>query len=387
MPERFLTYGSACQDCGFNNQRRSLEAAASLALASGRTLVVRNFVCSPHSPCPESSASADGVIPALGGVTAWRNTCALDGVVVCDQSRFRKDDGSLWGNGTRFLAARLVVDPAYFERLQLRYVWQDDFHAQHPELLHNCRATGRPCWVMVQRRSPLTSVECDATVWHAYHLHKERFIRGFAANAPLPSAWPRTRGPMVYGRPLQQVAEQVMVALQGLRSGHKYACAHIRLGDWGPWHGLEKTGFQPGRYAKALKQRLHEARHAPLYVATSNPQSILALRDHFELHTSASLGIEQRIRLAAGVFSNDLLACVEQLVCAGAVFFIGSPGSSVTSHIQAMRRSRRSVARGHELLLSPLDFFNSTYNRSLLLHTRGITGAESSLFRESKRVS
>ena len=53
---RYVTYGSACQDCGFNNQRVDLEEAARLAKAHNRTLVVRNFVCSPHSPCPSKAA-------------------------------------------------------------------------------------------------------------------------------------------------------------------------------------------------------------------------------------------------------------------------------------------------------------------------------------------
>ena len=36
MVEKFLTYGSACQDCGFNNQRVDLEQATQFALATKR---------------------------------------------------------------------------------------------------------------------------------------------------------------------------------------------------------------------------------------------------------------------------------------------------------------------------------------------------------------
>ena len=110
---RYLTYGSACQDCGFNNQRMDLEEAARLARATNRTLVVRNFVCSPHSPCPRSNASGDGVIPAFGGVSAWRAACQTSKAMVCDKGHVKNDDGTPWGSGVFFVAARQFVDPTY----------------------------------------------------------------------------------------------------------------------------------------------------------------------------------------------------------------------------------------------------------------------------------
>ena len=61
--ERYLTYGSACMDCGYNNQRIDLEHAIQLAAWSNRTLVVRDIVCSPHSPCPRTT-NADPVVYA-----------------------------------------------------------------------------------------------------------------------------------------------------------------------------------------------------------------------------------------------------------------------------------------------------------------------------------
>lgn len=59
----------------------------------------------------------------MGGVTKWRNACTLD---ECDVNHVRKDDGTIWGNGVRFLPAQQFVDPIYFTRLGVRFIWQDD---------------------------------------------------------------------------------------------------------------------------------------------------------------------------------------------------------------------------------------------------------------------
>jgi len=185
MPRRFLTYGSACQDCGFNNQRIDLEAAAQLALASDRILVVRNFACSPHARCPTSNASSDGVIAALGGVAAWRAICSVPGKVVCDKNGVRKDDGTRWGTGVHFQPARLFVDPAYFTRvLRLKYLWTDDFHAQHAALLRDPAS-----WVMVQRPGMLSPQRRSPRLCGTW-----RTFTRVGASLRLPPTFPGRRG-------------------------------------------------------------------------------------------------------------------------------------------------------------------------------------------------
>ena len=100
--KRFLTYGSACQDCGFNNQENDLEFAIVLAQHSRRTLVVRNVVCSPHhSACPPSPAQPDGAIQAFGGPEKWRASCVIPGLLQCDKDGFQgkvrwSRRGSFW---------------------------------------------------------------------------------------------------------------------------------------------------------------------------------------------------------------------------------------------------------------------------------------------------
>ena len=362
---RFLTYGSACQDCGFNNQRLDLEAAWRLAIATRRTLVVRNVACSPHSPCPNWTASSDGVIAALGGVSRWRHACN-QGVVTCDKERATRQDpkGGVWGAGVGFLPASLVWDSGQFGA---DTVWQDDFHSEQAALLTSAGAAG---WVMVQREAPLTATEREAVVWHVQHLHKQAALSH--PNLPPQSRWPPYRTPR-HARWLRAVAAEVVAhaRAQGPHSG-SFACAHARLGDWGP-HVGRRGAFDGEQYARALASLLH----APSEIRTSLPgdgaasntsqKPLLlvatfraaflplqrALSRHFTVIPSASASPRLSAHLAShappGVMATeDLFSIVEQLVCVAATRFVGTPGSTWSAYVHR-ERANRGANRGQSL--------------------------------------
>ena len=409
---RFLTYGSACQDCGFNNQRLDLEEAARLALASNRTLVVRNFVCSPHSPCPSSNASTDGVIAALGGVTNWRAKCASGPPIVCDKGQVKKDDGTRWGAGVRFLDARLFVDPAYFTRaLRVPYMWTDEFHERYPELVQDGAADS---WVLIQRKQHLSQAEHDAPVWHVAHFHKGNTVEYLAPNVPRRASWPPRVG-LRYAPWLHHVTHQLVTTIRGRHGVRDFACVHCRLGDWGVHNGLSEGDFQPHEYAKRLARDLHQkapklpssGRHkkvaakkhsesrstrflrllravpapppppsrgmAVIYLATPRknmPVVVPSLSRYFEVETFESVQTARRIAEtgAISVPTEDIFSCIEQLVCLRSSVFVGTPASTVTQYVHAARAAVRLKANAtrkpppylaSDLLLPPTAFFKS----------------------------
>ena len=393
---RFLTYGSACQDCGFNNQRVDLEEAARLALAANRTLVVRNFVCSPHSPCPSSNASTDGVIAALGGVTAWRAKCNSGPPIICDKGQVKKDDGTPWGAGVRFLDARLFVDPDYFTRaLRVPFLWTDEFHERHPELVQDGAADS---WVMIQRMQRLSKAEHDAPVWHVAHLHKGSTNEYFAPNVPHRSRWPPRVG-LRYAPWLHHVTHQLVATMRERHGVRDFACVHCRLGDWGVHNGLSDADFQPKEYAKRLAQdlrrkapklpasarykkaaakphaesrstrflRLLRAVSSPppppslpvVYLATPRknmPLVVPSLRRLFEVETFESVQTARRIAEAGAIGepTEDIFSCIEQLVCLRSAVFVGTPASTVTQYVHAARSVVRRILRGSRRANAPV---------------------------------
>ena len=395
MTERFLTYGSACQDCGFNNQRIDLEEAARLARAVNRTLVVRNFACSPHSPCPWSNASSDGVIAALGGVTKWRSLCDVQPVLICDKDR------KLESAGVRFIDARLFVDPAYFAQLSLPFMWNDAFHRKHA-------GGAASSWVMIQRRTSLSDAELKAPVWHASHLHKLSTLNILAPGVAPRHMWPE-RAVLQYAPWLHHTSQEIITAVQKRHGVRDFACAHCRLGDWGAHNGLEGK-FQPEAYARKMATLLKpsqlpmstshsmagvpgksarsisllSARLIPrlpwtlpppppaprsqpvFYLATQRKDVatvVPALERYFEVETSQSVLAARRIAQAGVVPqpSEDIFSCVDQLVCIASTVFVGTPGSSVTAYVRLSRKSGKNRF-GEDLSLSTTKFFTVKQN-------------------------
>ncbi|KAJ1616704.1 hypothetical protein T492DRAFT_850629 [Pavlovales sp. CCMP2436] len=219
-PQRFLTYGSSCQGCGFNNQRLDVLPAIGLAWASGRTLVVRNVVCSKHSACEWSNATGDGIIEVLGP-RAWHLACNKVAIPrqACDVER---DALRPWP--PRFQAAELFFDAAWLARMTQGggFMWTDDFRRRFP-LLHD----DATAWVFAQRRAsaPFSPTELAAPVWHFHHLHK-----GVPAlpssKTPRPPRPPTE--PVVYTPWLHRLAKS-LVDNMGLNS--TYLGLHVRLGD------------------------------------------------------------------------------------------------------------------------------------------------------------
>lgn len=366
MAEKFLTYGSACQDCGFNNQRIDLEQAVRLAIATKRTLVVRNFACSVHAPCPTSNASSDGVIAALGGVAAWRAACRLN---ECDVGGKKKEGPSRWGSGVHFMPAQLFVDPGYFRDLGVPFLWQDDFHARHSQLLDEPSS-----WVMLLRKKnlPLSSAERQAPVWHISHLHKIGTLASIAKNLPQPKQWPKV-GPLRYAPWLQRIAQRMVLDLQTRHGADDFSCVHVRLGDWIVHNGLRDEDFQPRAYADGLN-RLHAKANVTqaagarrrggkrvMYLATTRKsvaRMLPALTQYFEVETSSTLEMARHITATVQRPTEDVFACVEQLVCIHAPVFVGTPGSTVTMFVSASRaRANPGSASGQQtLMLSPITF-------------------------------
>ena len=396
---RFLTYGSACQDCGFNNQRIDLEEAARIALATNRTLVVRNFLCSPHSPCPSSNATSDGVIAALGGVTAWRKKCNSHPSFVCDKGEVKKDDGTPWGSGVHFLDARLFVDPAYFWKRKLPFLWSDEFHSMHSELVQPGAADS---WVMVQRKLPLSKAERKAPVWHVAHLHKGSSTSSFANGVPKKERWPPRIG-LRYAPWLHHVAHKLAATMRERHGVRDFACVHCRLGDWGVSMGLSDADFRPKLYAihlshmisraaptlpssglapaprTSLITRLLRLLRAPqpppprplIYLATQRKSMHVILPSlHLVGEVESLESVQTARRVAeAGVISEpteDIFACIEQLVCLRSSVFVGTPGSTMTQYVHTSRAAERIKAiatgkphpyLGNDIFLSPRYYY------------------------------
>ena len=400
-PERFLTYGSACQDCGFNNQRIDLERALQIAAMTGRTLVVRNVVCSPHSPCPNMrslGASTDGVIPTLGGVDAWRRICGK----VCDADHILRDPprglpGSLgWAVGVDFAPARHFFDGDELAKASGRhFLWTDEFHARHHELLGPTAANN---WVVLGGEGGLSEQQKDACVWHVPHLHKGSTHKRVVNQLQLPTSTLKQGAPLVvYAAWLRELAAELGKIAGG--STHPpfgtgasgYACAHVRLGDWASHNGcVENCKFQPKNYATSLRSLVNQRWPKRVMNASSSKRNLFLAtkredvdllepalgRAGFRVVTSATLAkrVQQRtFEGLGGPPTEDIMSCVEQLVCAGASVFVGTPGSTWSGYVKEVRaaggagRKREKLATGTQLpsfTLSPLKFYGGIWQKN-----------------------
>jgi hypothetical protein len=354
-PQRYLTYGSACQDCTFDSQRMDLVNAVQLAWLTNRTLVVRDIVCSSASPCHSTTGTiGDAVVPTLGGVDAWHAACnegfhsagVQANMHVCDASRVLREadtssaqglgDASAaalrWGTGVRRLPAQLLFDGAFMAQAGICYMWADAFHANHSALIGPAASSK---WVLVpQRRSgELTDSEERAPVWHAAHLHKRSTLK------PMVMRWPELlKTPRVkYARWLHELANAYLQAagLRGARSS--FIAAHLRLGDWASERGCDNCTFASDEYARALRFLVsgatkrrggsgQEWRTWPLFLADmprNLPWLVTALvlsleKAGFKVLTSASFAsqMEQKSRAyLGGPLPADVRSCVEQLIC------------------------------------------------------------------------
>ena len=375
---KFLTYGSACQDCGFNNQRTDLENAARLALSSGRTLVVRNFACSVHSPCPKGNGSTDGFIYAMGGVSQWHATCEIN---ECDFGRKKRDDGTRWGAGVRYLPPYIFVDPAYFRDMGVPFIWQDDFHARYPKLLEN-----KSAWVNLLRRDErrLTAAEKFAPVWHVTHLHKAGMFGKFAKDI-IPSArWPKVPA-MRYAPWLQRVAQSMIADLRAKHGVHDFTCVHARLGDWIVHSGYKDEDFRPIDYARGLHQLHRDYKVANMSMSSRNSKRVIyvatarkslarltpALSTFFKVESSSSLDMAKKIAETEPNPNEDVFSCIEQLICIRAQIFVGTPGSTVSNFVRHARVPLIHREPGRQTLsLSPVGFVKKSKS------TKALSGQE-----------
>lgn len=344
FPSRgFLTYGSACQDCGFNNQRIDLEYAVALAAVLNRTLVVRNVVCSPHhSPCPWANQTKDGIIHILG-YERWRQSCNMPGLI-CDKDHYH--------GKTHSLDARLFFDAEYLNTATSPrgFIWQDTFEIEYPHL-HMSKslddgtdARSRP-WPIIVRRGPTTQAELDAEVVHASHLHKghdpSRLLTTTLASELRKNA--KLVRPVLYSASIRSVAQDMVNLLTRTRNDGNFACVHARLGDWLDY---DRPSLRLSRYwnghAYATVVRKHIFDHSlPLFVAT-NPENYTDLEEplgsRFPLLANAS-AIIQKLKARGIEYSNDFWSCAEQFVCEQAVVFVGTKGSTVSRYVYERRSS------------------------------------------------
>jgi hypothetical protein len=368
---RFLTYGSACQDCGFNNQRIDLEYAIPLAAATNRTLVVRNVLCSPHhSPCPWSTASAvDGVIKLLGE-ERWRKACNIPGLI-CDKDHFL--------GKTHSLDARLFFDEEYIREATAKYqgfIWQEDFEQHYAHLFRpngeRARATAATTtttttataaaaaaaavadWPIIVRKGRVEPSEWEAPVVHASHLHKgsdpTRLLSPSIAKQTQ-AAYARDGKPVVYSKAVRDLAAYIIETFAGLagasrgggRSGllRRFVCVHARLGDWLDY---DKPNERPrpsqrwdgDAYGDVIAKYVKD-RDMPIFVAT-NPENYTdiaaAFAGKFKKLANASAAMKM---LKDRRYSNDFWSCVEQNVCEQADVFVGTKGSTVTRYVHSRR--------------------------------------------------
>jgi hypothetical protein len=205
------------------------------------------------------------------------------------------------------------------------------------------------------------------------HLHKKAALSH--PNLPPLSTWPPYRTPR-HALWLRTVATEVVAhaRAQGPHSG-SFACAHARLGDWGP-HVDRRGAFDAEQYARALASLLHTpsairtslpgdgaasntSQKPLLFVATFRAAFLplqRALSRHFTVISSASVAPRLSAHLAShappGVMTvmttEDLFSIIEQLVCVGATRFVGTPGSTWSAYVHR-ERSRRGADRGQSL--------------------------------------
>jgi hypothetical protein len=396
--EHYLTFGSACMDCGYNNQRIDLEHAIQLAAWSNRTLVVRDIVCSPHSPCPRTTNAdpdpadlGDSIVPTFGGVARWHALCnAGRSVVVCDKDRALREvppasnfsvvgAGLRWGTGVGRLPASLFIDGNSFAKEGVRFLWASDFHRAHGTLV-GVRAAAD--WVLLHREDKaLTHAEQHACVWHAAHMHKSSTLMQLTTRLHWEGLLKKA-APVVYAGWLQSLAKQTLHAAGLLpadgrsserAAGSGFVAVHARLGDWARHNGCVNCSFKSGQYARALRQ-LVDKRTGPTRGAIDGPPYLFLAAESRELprlkpvlelagfrvvtsstishalleHATAQLGMPP---------TEDVISCVEQLICCQANLFVGTPGSTWTAYVQAVRK--RAVALP-SVSLSPLRFMART---------------------------
>ena len=405
-PERFLTYGSSCQDCGFNNQRLDIERAAQIAVITNRTLVVRNILCSPHSPCPgHKKASGDAVIPTVGGVDMWRQATGGDVDRAIHDPPYTGAPGQIrWAAGVNFMPARHFFDEADVAMTTgNRFIWADDFHARHPALLGPAASSN---WVLLgqngskqaSKLTRLTREQKRACVWHAPHLHKPTTLHVVVNQLGLASSivWSQPTQPIAYAAWLNSLANEVgQLASGGSGTRRGYACAHVRLGDWASHNGcVENCKFQPHKYAQALFSLVKQL--WPPGVASSGRRSIFLATNRapgaafsdkddgpmkpalshagFDVVTSSDLAsrIQKRSMERLGALpTEDVVSCIEQLVCSRASVFVGTPGSSWTDYVKQLRSRRMRKSRepsnarplGPSTVLSPVKFYSGVWQK------------------------
>ena len=183
---------------------------------------------------------------------------------------------------------------------------------------------------------------------------------------------------MVYAGWLQTLAKQAL-RVAGLRAaaavagGDRFVAVHVRLGDWARGHGCVNCTFASERYASTLKQLVQ--RHGTrvrsnggggvlprIFVATESselPQVKHVLqREGFKVVTSATIAKALVERTAAQFGrppTEDVVSCVEQLICCQAGIFVGTPGSTWSDYVKAVRNGAHLPTRW----LSPLRFMEA----------------------------
>ncbi|KAJ1619191.1 hypothetical protein T492DRAFT_1087378 [Pavlovales sp. CCMP2436] len=307
--------------------------AIGLARASGRTLVVRNVVCSKHSACEWSNATGDGIIEVLGP-RAWHLACNKVAIPrqACDVER---DALRPWP--PRFQAAELFFDAAWLARMTQRGGFM-----RFP-LLHG----DATAWVFAQRRAsaPFSPTELAAPVWHFHHLHK---------GVP---AQPSSKTPRPPRPPTEPVS---LVDNMGLNS--TYFGLHVRLGDRITSNAkFDGVALAKWVYAKTKDLPLTApGRQKPAIFLAITRVNLTALTDilspYFDVYNS--LPVDELIARGSAAaparapspcarhscrarqvheLSVDMHMALEQLVCAHANAFIGSRGSTVSTHVQGRR--------------------------------------------------
>lgn len=274
-----------------------------------------------------------------------------------------------------FYACALCIWPALVAppsmTLMLRITTLAQFHLQHAELLSQPSK-----WSMVLRRknARLSPAELDAPVWHVTHLHKTGLLASFARNVPQPKSWPPP-SPIRYAPWMQRIATRLVGEIRSRHTIHDYACLHARLGDWIAHNGLRNADFRPDKYAAKLHWMLKRPENVgpgkkALYLATHRrdvDRVFPSLSEWFHVHTSQSIGLARYIAGAVPEPTEDMFACIEQLVCIRSSIFVGTGGSSVTTYACAASQSlqiclinsMRQAESAHELTVCQSAVCNS----------------------------
>lgn len=362
----FLTHGSACQDCGFNNQRWDLQCAIALAQVTKRVLVVRNLVCSPHNiRCPRISTASDGILAVYGGAADWRARCNAIGNVPCDVNK-----ASL-KRQISFLPAKAFFSEEYLRQQLGRdgFMWTDDFERDFA-WLHG--KSFKKEWVMINRRKKLHVAELRARVWHAQDLHNGKNLLARNA-APAWSPYACRRKPIAYAEWLRAIARAI---LHRIGAENLHACAHVRLGDFNWQHGLHDDKFQLQMLAKHVHRTIVRLRSRLTWsTVPSRPNLFLAtyqknlttvanaLGARYRVLTLTSLNYENMSRYAHPLHREllsleDARMCIEQLVCSRMDVFLGTRGSTVTEHILSLR-TQANMSPDRSAVMRMSHFFRS----------------------------